>query len=162
LTEGSHLLIHPDPPVFTRALDCRGLLAPKRPSEVPMTELNLETVVLQNVHVVSDIANVALSMASNEAGREDSTVVSSRKRPLSSKPAQPETDAGPRYTAITSGTAVSRAGRLADLGGGLVSRHSSLPRWFSPVRQGQGQNCFPRLARQMPGARGMRAMLRGR
>lgn len=138
-----------------------------------MIELNLESVVLRGVRVVRDNVNVQLSMASIEAGLGDRAVVLSAKRLLSSKPAQPESDSAPRYTATKSGTAVPRAGRLADLGGVLASRHSSWQRWFMPACQAQGRICSPGLTRlglamrpmptgSLPSVRGMHAMLRGR
>jgi hypothetical protein len=138
-----------------------------------MTELNLETVVLRGVRVACDSVNSQVGMVSNEAGSGAVTVVPSVKRHLSSKPALPETDRGPRYAANFGGTAVPRAGRLADLGGGLVSRHPSSRRWLRPVRQATRRICSPWLAvtgstgQRMPTGRqpvggGMRAILRAR
>jgi len=138
-----------------------------------MTELNLETVVLHGVRVACDNVNVQLSMASKEAGRGALVVVPSVKRHLSSKPAQPESDFGPRYTATCCGTAVPRAGRLADLGGVLNGRHLSWQRRFTPTRQAQRRISSPRLTRSglasqpmptgsLPVAREMQATLRGR
>jgi hypothetical protein len=138
-----------------------------------MTELNLETVLLCGVRVACDNVNSQVSMASNEAGSGARAVVLSFKRHLSSKPALPETDRGPRYTATSSGSAAPRAGRLADLSGGLVSRHPSTRRWSRPVGQAIGRICPHWLApigqpgQRLPGGRtpfgqGMQATLRGR
>jgi hypothetical protein len=138
-----------------------------------MTELNLESVVLCGVRVACDNVNSQASMASNEAGGGAQAVVLSFKRHLSSKPALPEADRGPRYTATCSGTAVPRAGRLADFGGGLVSRHPSTRRWSRPVGQAIARICPHRLSpigqigQRLPDGRtpfgqGMQATLRGR
>jgi hypothetical protein len=138
-----------------------------------MTELNLETVVLRGVRVACDNVNGQVGMVSNEAGSGASTVVPSVKRHLSSKPAQPETDRGPRYTAPFGGAAASRAGRLVGLGGGLVCRHPSSRRWSRPVSQAIARICPPwqvligttsqrMLAGKQPVGRGMQTTLRGR
>jgi len=138
-----------------------------------MTELNLETVVLRGVRVACDNAISQVGMASKEAGSGARAVVPSCKRHLSSKPALPEADRGPRYTATFGGTAVPRAGRLADLSGILVSRHPQVRRWSRPVSQAIGRSCPRWLTRigtagqRMPAGRkpvggGMQATLRGR
>jgi len=138
-----------------------------------MTVLNLETVVLRGVRALQGNVTRLVSMASKVAGTGASMVVSSRKRHLSSKPAQAEADRGPRYNAMFGGTAVPRAGRLADLGGVLVSRHPSNKRWPRPTRQATGRICPPWLTHMgptakrlptgiLPGGRGMQAMLRAR
>jgi hypothetical protein len=138
-----------------------------------MTELNLETVVLCGVRVACDNVNGQASMISNKAGSGAQAVVLSFKRHLSSKPALPEADRGPRYTATWCGTAVPRAGRLADFGGGSVRRHPSTRRWLRPVGQAITRICPQWLtpiglaSQRMPGGRkpasqGMQATLRAR
>ena len=115
-----------------------------------MTMLNLETVVQSGVRVVTDNAIAVVRMGSKEASQGAEAVVLSLKRHLSSRPAQSEADRGPRYPATLGGTAVSRAGRLADLGGDPQSRHPSMQRWFSPVRTASWRICSPGLTRLMP------------
>jgi len=100
-----------------------------------MTVTHLETVVTRGVLCLQGNVTRLVSMASKVAGIGARAVVLSLKRPLSSKPAQAEADSGPRYNATFGGTAVPRAGRLADLDGGLVSRHSSHQRWSQLMRQ---------------------------
>jgi len=137
-----------------------------------MTELNLETVVLCGANVACDNVASQRRMASEEAGHRDRMVVPSFQWLLSSKPAQPESDAGPRYTAMLGGAVAPRAGRLAALSGDRVSRprHPST-RWLSPTRQAK-QIRLQQLRRIGPAAkqlpvgtkptgRGMQA-LRGR
>jgi hypothetical protein len=137
-----------------------------------MTELNLETVVLNGVVAVIGNVSGQVRMASNEAGGGAETGILSLKRHPSSKPALPEADRGPRYTATFGGTAVPRAGRLADLDGNLNSCLPSSIRWQRPAGQATGQNCLPTLAPtgpiagrmpagRKPAGRGL-AMLRGR
>ena len=146
-----------------------------------MFELNLETVVLCGVGVVNDTPTGQVRMASDEAGSGAFAVVPSSKRLPISKPAQPETDCGPRYSRPAlplfegegrAGTAVPRAGRLAGLGGVLRGRHPSMSRWSRRVQPAM-QRIYPQwllrsgpAARRMPGGnslfgRGMRATLWG-
>jgi hypothetical protein len=84
-----------------------------------MTELNLETVVLNGVLVACD--NVTgLRMASKKAGQRASEVVLSCKRLPTSQ--DPESDVGLRYDAPYGGRTAARAGRLLDLAGAPDSR----------------------------------------
>jgi hypothetical protein len=78
-----------------------------------MTMLKLENLVLDGVRVV-DNATGLVRLASTEAGKRSPAVITSVKRHLLSSPAQPESDARPRYhAAIHGGNNAPRAGRLA-------------------------------------------------
>jgi hypothetical protein len=127
-----------------------------------MARLNLETVVLRGVRVACDNVNCQVGMVSQEAAKGTFTVIPSVKRHLSSKPAV-EVDRGPWYPATFGGTAVPRAGRLAVLHGGLVSRHPSVRRWSRPSSQAITRICpqWPVLggspSRRMPSRREMMA-----
>jgi hypothetical protein len=97
-----------------------------------MTELNLETVVLNGVRVACD--NVTgLRMASKEAGQRASEVVLSCKRLPTSK--EPETDVGLRYDAPYGGRTAARAGRLLDLAGAPYSRSPGHTGWSLSSRR---------------------------
>jgi hypothetical protein len=138
-----------------------------------MTELNLETVVLQDVVAVTGNATVLVRMASQKAGAEPRTDLPSVKSFLPSSAVSPESDDGPRYDAKYGGTPVPRAGRLADLVGGSVTRLASEHPAFGPKRQASMRICpqgLPRIGPDATGvlagwhqpARGLQALLRGR
>jgi hypothetical protein len=79
-----------------------------------MTELKLETLVLDGVRVVSDNVTGLVRLASEQAGQVTPTVIPSVKRHLLSNAALVESDARPRYSATNSGgNNAPRAGRLA-------------------------------------------------
>src|SRR5262249_8338367 len=115
-----------------------------------MTELFLETVVLRGFRVAGDNGTGLLRVGCQEAGAGMSVVIPFVCQHPSSSPAQPDMAHGPRYDANTGGTAVPRAGRLADLAGRPVSRPASLPPALGPQRLARGPICPPRLKRTGP------------
>jgi hypothetical protein len=90
-----------------------------------MTELNLETVVLNGVRVASDNV-IGLRMASEEAGNQVSAVVLSLKRHLATKRV-PDSDDGPRFDSPYGVQTAPRAGRLARFAGAPNRRSPGLP-----------------------------------
>jgi hypothetical protein len=95
------------------------------PSEVPMTALKLDNLVLNGVRVVVDNVTGLVRLASTEAGMRGQAVVPLVERHLPSNPAMPESDTRPRYNASNDGGhSAPRAGRLA---GSAGVPHSRIP-----------------------------------